>query len=566
MKLFGISIPFTTKRASPSVADDRWFSPFPWVYLGNDKPVTPETAIAFSAVYACVKIISETLSSVPLVVYKRRDDGGKDRDTRNRLSNLLRNRPNRYMTGFQFREALTAQVLLWGNGYAQILRNNLNEPIELIPMHPSIVTPDIVGGDVVYKVRQKSGQDRILRQDEVFHLKGYSDTGLVGLSPIAVMRQAISMGISLENFGNNFFEGGAFPAGVLEYEGVGVLGDAARDNLRDSWQKLYGGENRGKKVAVLEAGVKWKPMGIPQQDAQFLETRKFQIQEIARCFRVPPHMLADLDRATFSNIEHLSQEFITYCMLPWFRRWEETITWSLLDGDDSVNFAEFLVDGLLRGDTTTRFQAYVLAIQNGIMNRNEVRLRENLNPYDGGDDFLTPLNMSTGELEDDTPEEESSDVEEEDTTEPRSAQEPVEERADELPDEAEKEKVRSAFKGVLHDTWGRIARKEVSSIKTAARKKGDEFDAWFDEFVTDFRGFVVECLKEPVKGYCSLRGIDGDAALSSIVDEYRSSIKDSVEEWKSEPAKGYARREDEIASFWTERVLSYSQSEHEHAD
>lgn len=576
MKIFGLTVPFTEKRASFSPADDRAFTGFPWVYLGDDLPVTPETAIQFSAVYACVKIISETLSSVPLVMYRRKADGGKDRDAKHPLSKLLRNKPNRFMTGMQFRETLTRHVLLWGNGYCQILRNSAGEPLELIPIHPSRITPELTdAGELVYKLQKKDGGKLTFRAQDIFHLKGYSDSGLEGLSPIAVMKQAIQMGVSLENFGKNFFEGGAFPAGVLQYAGQASMPQEAKENLRESWQKLYGGDNRGRKVAVLEAGVTWHPMGIPQQDAEFLATRKFQIQEIARIYRVPPHMLADLDRATFSNIEQMSQEFVTYCMLPWFKRWEETITWSLLDGDDSELFAEFLVDGLLRGDTASRFAAYQVAIQNGFMNRNEVRLRENLNPYEGGDEFIIPLNMKTEEdaeeedVEDpiaeepeDNDDEEETEEDDEGTTDDRQAALQPEARDGEKPRHQE---VAEAFRGAMQETWGRVLRKEIRAIKDAARKKGERFDEWFDEFIGEHRSFTIECLKEITRSYCALAGGDTDCVLASVVNEYRESIRDAVSAWAAEPAGGYARSERELSVYWTERVLGYSQGEYGNA-
>lgn len=573
MKLFGIHVPFT-QRAGPSVKDDRWFTPSPFVFLADGTPVTPETALRMTAVFGCVRVISQTLAALPLLVYQRRADGGKDRATKHPLYKLLRTRPNRYKTsGLEFREMLTGHALLYGNGYAQIIKNRLGEPLELVPLHPTRTRPDVTeANELVYKVRLNGGAERVLAGDEVFHIRAFRDAGLEGISPIAAAEKAIRAGLSLESFGMNFFEGGAVPGGVLEYPGE--MSEEAKRNLRESWERLHGGENRGRKTAVLEGGVTFKPQHIPQTDAQFLEQRKFQVTEICRIYGVPPHLLADLDRATFSNIEEQNQNFIDYCLLPWFRRWEEAIARDLLDADDSVYFAEFLADGLLRGNSQARSQAYALGRQWGWYSINEIRTRENLNPIGPeGDVYLSPLNMvpagDEGGQDDQSQKEKNDDDQPSDRGQEEAPGQrragPAEDRGGQDGREDAGERVRAAFRGAFRETWARVVRKEVNAVRTAARKKGGEFDPWFDEFLADHRAFAVECLRELARSYCLLRGFDVDMLLPGLADDYRVAVRDAVAAWQAEPGRGYDRREDEIADYWTERLLGYSGGGYESA-
>jgi HK97 family phage portal protein len=562
MKLLGVHIPFTQRsrasreeRASPSVVDDRWFSPSPYVYLGGgNEQVTPESAIRFSAVYACVKVISETLASVPLVVYRRRGDGGKDKAKEHPLYRLLRTKPNNMKTsGLEFREMLTAHVLLWGNGYAQILRNSMGEPTELYPMHPSRVTPDVSEeGRLIYRVRAQQGPERILQADEVFHIRGYRDQGLSGLSPIAAFRQAVTLGLSLESFGSNFFDGGAFPAGVLEYDGA--LSDEAKKNLRESWQNLYGGQHRGKKVAVLEAGLKWKPMGIPQSDAEFLATRRFQVEEIARIYRVPPHMLGDLTRSTFSNIEQQSIDFVTYTMLPWFKRWEEAISRDFLDGDDSEVFTEFLVDGLLRGDTLSRFQAYGLGRQWGLYSINDIRLKENLNPIGPeGDVYLSPLNMVPAGQE---------SVPTSQSTPSAPTPEPDDDDEDEEDDQEEdSQRTRAAFTGPFREQWKRIIHKQNEAVARQAQKLPElQYLEWAQGFMEEQRSFARKCLKELTGAYFAVQGRSQEQAhthLEKVLEAFwTQGCNLAIRAVNPEDSEARGTQEmDALCDYWMTEIL-----------
>ena len=563
MKLLGLHVPLTSRTAGApqrrdgDPSDDRLFTGSRFIFPEGSEgaeSVTPEGAMKVSAVYGCVKVIAETLGALPILVYQRREDGGKDRATQHPLFKLLRYRPNPLkMTGQELREVMTAAVLLWGNAYAQIVRNSAHEPIGLYPMHPGRVTPRVEAGAVVYDIRQDSGVIRTLASEEVLHIKGFSTGGLTGQSVISAMRQAISMGMTLENYAANFFEGGAFPAGVLEYEGG--LDAAAKENLRTSWERLFGGRNRGKKTAVLEAGVKWKGMGIPQQDAQFLETRRFQVEEIARAFRVPPHMIADLSRSTNNNIEQQSQEFVTYCLTPWLTRWEQSIARDLIDdAERETVFVEFLLDALLRGDTTTRYSAYSVGVQNGFLTRNEVRLRENLNPVDGGNELLVPVNMipadQLGKLPQPAP----------------TGQKPP--PNDQKQPQNDQKELKNAFRGAFRDAWSRIERKEKSALNQAFRKKtGPEFDIWYAEFRSKHAVFAADVLRDLHAAFSAL----AEAPVPLELDAYLKDIDGEVRHYREMVAAQPGAARDWqvvplVVNYRAERVMGYDKQLIEYSD
>jgi HK97 family phage portal protein len=571
MNLLGFRLPFTKRANQPSVADDRYFTPSPYVYLGDGTPVTPETALKFTAVFAAVRVIAGNLATLPLITYKRSKGGGRERAITHPLYKVLKSTPNQLKTtGLEFREMLTAHMLLWGNGYAQILRNSFGEVLELYPIHPTKVTPVMLPDEktgrsiLLYKVRRSNAEPLYLPADQVLHLRGYRDNGLEGLSPIMAAEKAIKSGLSLESFGSNFFEGGAFPSGVLEYD-QGAMSQTAKDNLRESWQELHGGSNRGKKIAILEMGLKWKPMGIPQSDAQFLEQRRFQVEEIARIYGVPPHMLGDLSRSTNNNIEQQSQEFVTYCLLPWMKRWEEAVVRDLLDGDDSKYYVEFLADALLRGDTLSRTTSYKTQIESGILSPNEARAAENRNPYPGGDDFLIINKITKESLAKD-------DTAQVPTPAPVPAPGPAKKTAENEGKTLRNEEnlaeidVKEAFRGAFLDTWQRVVRKELGSMRTAAKKRtGPEFDAWLEEFVPNHMTFAGECLREVAKAYCTLSRLDPDAVLSTVSRDYERTIRDRALAWRQDPAAGYVCAEEEVAPYWTECLLNYTGGEHDQA-
>ena len=354
--------------------------------------VSPDSALRLASVYACVRVLSETMASLPLVVYQRRADGGKDKITDHWLYRLLANRPNRFQNPFEWREMLQGHLALRGNAYNQIITNAKGEVVELMPLHPDRIRLELLpSGEYRYRFTDRFGTESILPRGEVWHLRGLSSDGLMGMSPIELARESLGMALAAQDYGARFFANDAKPTGGwIEFPGS-FKDSEAKKVFRESYQQAQSGANRGK-VLVLENGMKFHEVGVTNKDAQFLELRKFQITDVARLFRVPPHMIGDLDRATFSNIEQQSLEFVMHTMTPWAERWEASIESDLLlEGDDIE--VEFDFANLMRGDAASRASYYQSGIQNGWLTRNEARIAENLNPLEGLDEPLRPLNM-----------------------------------------------------------------------------------------------------------------------------------------------------------------------------
>ena len=372
-------------------------------YLGGStsgKMVNERSAMQMTAVYACVRILAEAIAGLPLHLYKYTDDGSKEKALDHPLYLLLHDEPNPEMSSFVFRETLMTHLLLWGNAYSQIIRNGKGEIIALYPLMPNKMTVDRDESGRLYYSYQRSNDEAIgesgrviLKPSEVLHIPGLGFDGLVGYSPIAMAKNAIGLAIATEEYGAKFFANGAAPSGVLEHPGT--LKDPSK--IREAWQSQFGGSQNSGKVAVLEEGMKYTPISISPEQAQFLETRKFQINEIARIFRVPPHMVGDLEKSSFSNIEQQSLEFVKYTLDPWVVRWEQSIMRTLLSPTEKNEyFVKFNLEGLLRGDYQSRMNGYAIGRQNGWMSANDIRELENLDlipDEDGGNLYLVNGNM-----------------------------------------------------------------------------------------------------------------------------------------------------------------------------
>lgn len=429
-----------------------------WGTTAAGVSVTEESSLRSSAVFACVRIISESIASLPLVLY-RRAGRNKERATNHPLYPVLHDLANREMTSLEWRETTFAHVLLWGNAYSEIETDARGVVRGLWPLRPDRMTvqrgPD---GALRYRYQLPDGGETTLPAYRVHHVRGLSPDGIIGYSPILLAaRQAVGLALATEEFGARFFSNGARPGLVVKHPGA--LKDAAYKRLKESWGEDHQGLSNSHRVKILEEGMDIATIGVPPEEAQFLETRKFQVTEIARIYRVPPHMLADLDRATFSNIEHQSLEFVTYTLRPWLVRHEQAISRDLLKAPEREEYmARYVVEGLLRGDTKNRYEAYTAAIVNGWMTRNEVRELEDMNPADGLDEYLLPLNMG------------SQDQEAEGGEAPR-------------------------WDALIDDIAARAARREVADLDRQGRKHAadpDEWRVWLDDFYVDESRWLLE--------------------------------------------------------------------------
>ena len=365
------------------------------------KSVNERSAMQLTAVYACVRILAEGIAGLPLHLYKCGKNGSREKVVDHPLYFLLHDEPNPEMTSFVFRETLMTHLLLYGNCYCQIIRDGRGQVTALYPLMPNQMSVDRDEKGQLYYTYLCSGEEAdtmkkgtvYLLPEDVLHIPALGFDGLVGYSPIAMAKNSIGVGLACEEYGAKFFANGAAPSGVLEHPGT--IKDITR--LRESWNAIYGGSKNAGKVAILEEGMHYSPISISPNEAQFLETRKFQVDEIARIFHVPPHMIGDLDRSTFSNIEQQSLEFVKYTLNPWVCRWEQVLTRSLLSPKEKREYSiKFNVDGLLRGDYQSRMNGYAVGRQNGWMSANDIRELENMDKISeeqGGDLYLVNGNM-----------------------------------------------------------------------------------------------------------------------------------------------------------------------------
>ncbi len=437
--------------------------------------VTPWTALNYSAVFAAVRIISEAVSSLPLHLYERLPNGGKRRASGTPLYSLVHDAPNDEMGSLQWREASMAHLLLWGNSYSEIVRDLEGNAVELWPLDPSQVKPTrTANGDLFYDVGGKVA----LPRENVLHVSGLSFDGISGISPIAQARQSIGLALAIEQFGAGFFGRGARPGGILTFPGQ--LSSEARANLRRSFEDLHSGSGNSHRVALLEQGLKWESIGVPPDDSQFLQSREFQVIEICRWFNLPPHKLKELAKMNYNSLEQMNVEFLTDTLRPWLVRWEQQLNRKLLRRQDRERFFfEHAVEGILRGDLQSRYTSYSIARNWGWLSVNEIREKENLNPVDGGDTYLTPQNMApaNGPSPDPAAAQSAQQV--------TNAQDPTLIRSD-----LSAEKEQAILIRLLEDAGNRLQSIECNAVKRFANKPS-EFLEKIGKFCEEHRTRVV---------------------------------------------------------------------------
>lgn len=544
------------------------------------KSVNPHTAMQSTAVYSCVRVLAETVASLPLHLY-RRTDQGKMKASDHVMYNLLHNEPNPEMTSFTFREMMMHHICLWGNCYAEKEMSVGGRVKALWPLLPDrVVVERLPSGRKVYRITDLGVE---LNEDQVLHIPGFGFDGLKGKSPISMTREAIGLSLAAEEYGATYFGNGAKPGGVLEHPGK--LKDEGVKKLRDSWNEMHKGLTNQHRIAILEEGMKYQQIGLPPGDSQFIETRKFQINEIARIFRVPPHMIGDLERSTNNNIEHQSIEFVVHTIRPYLVRFEQAMNKELFfKSEKNKYFAEFVVDGLLRGDIQSRYNAYAVARQWGWYSVNDIRELENQNQIENGDVYLQPMNMvEAGSIipnsEPDPPE-----LEEErcscchDHSEPekenRKDVNEKEERA--MRSAAERFRLTNSYESTFKNSASRFVRFEARKVKEKAKEmlteRGSEaFQAWLERFYREelpaeirknilpsFRSFAVliysEAAKEMQMAPDGTRDIEEfiPKYLDGFIRRYTESSKGQLRALLSDLDGDYDIIEDRLDE-WSER-------------
>lgn len=484
------------------------------------------SALNYSAVWAAHRIISETVAGLPLFPYLPRDDGGKDRAREHRLYRLLHDEPNPEMTKYTYFETQTSHLVGWGNCYSEIEHRGAN--VEwlwpITPDRPRIMRTRGTK-QLWYSVKNNDAADTELMAEDMLHVPGLGFDGIKGYSVIAMAAASLGVSIAAEHYGGRFFDGDAMPQGVLSHQRI--LSDQARTNLRNEWRSLHGGVEKSHNVAILQEGMTYQAIGIKPEEAQFLGTRLFGITEVARWFRLPPTMLADLTHGTHSNVEQESLNFVLFSITSWLRRWEQAMNRRLFTEAEkrAGMFVEFLVDGLLRGDTQTRFASYATARQWGWLSINDIRRLENMNPIEGGDVYLQPLNMVDASQPPDSEQQPPEEDEEIDTEEDDEDERQERVRRDLAPIMAESEKRAAMAMGSLFA--GRLKeelRDNMEATVLAVRQNNESA-------IQSLRSDREEITRE-LKDFEGRISVQFSATLATLKEEYEERAKREREEVK----------------------------------
>lgn len=493
--------------------------------------VTVTGALGYAAVLAAVRVLAESVAGLPAILY-RRDGQDRRRAAEHRVYRLLHDGPNTRMTAFEFFELGMIHVATWGNFYAEKERDRAGRVLALWPLRPDLM--QVAVGDDERLLYLYPGAPA-MEEEDVLHVRGMGGDGVVGYSLIKLAREAIGLGMAAERFGSTVFLNGATPGVVLQHPGR--LTDEAYQNLKASWVESHGGLENAHKPAILEEGMTLEKMGLPPEDAQFLQTRRFQVEEIARIYRVPLHLLQDLERATFSNIEHQSLDFVVHTLRPWLVRWEQSLARQLLTAEERQQYyVEFLVDALLRGDTTTRYNAYGLGRQWGWLSANDVRRLENMDQIKGGDSYLTPLNMTGNQM----------------TREGQTRRTVRGERrriagmsGSGVRAATGRRRVMEGYRPALKDVMQRVVNREANDLLNAARRilgrRGVvEWDGWLDGFYEEHIDFMRDYLAPVFGSYAIL--VSGELEEETGETVVAEDVQAFLEPYTASRARVYGAR------------------------
>lgn len=461
----------------PPPTDDWWYGAVGGVSTSGVR-ITETSALSISAFWACLRVIAETCASLPLIYYERTGERTKRRAVDHPHYRLLHDRPNRWQTSFEFREMKFAHLVLRGNFFARVVLVGPETVGELIPLNPDrMKIRQLPTGRLSYEYTPPMGDPETLTQDQVHHVKGLSLDGITGVSTLTYARNALGLASAQESHGAAGFKNGMVPPFFLTTPNK--MGGPAIKEFRQNWKGMHGGPENAGNPPVFDNGMEAKALGITNEDSQWLESRKFQAEEIARFHRMQPHKIGLLDKATFSNIEHQSIEFVVDTIRPWLIRDEQSMMRFVPDPE--VHFIEYLVDGLLRGDTTSRYNAYKIGIDSRFLTPNEARERENMDPLDGGDEPQERPGI-TGKGGPQQQPDEEQDADDEPAPPP-----PGKPSADS----------RGAFEMLVEDAATRIASAEVRGLQARADKAAEDrqrWNLWAKEFYAKHREYVTKTL------------------------------------------------------------------------
>ncbi|MEM7416779.1 MAG: phage portal protein [Gemmatimonadota bacterium] len=501
------------------------------------------TALNISAVWAAVRVLTDSIAVLSLLTHERVGEG-KQRAPDHPLYSLLKLRPNPYMSAFTFWETFEGHIETWGNAYAEIERDRAGRPIALWPLRPDKTTVHVDTQGRKFYVTRVDGQEIRLPAEDVLHVPGFGFDGFQGYNPITKARESLGLTMAAEKFGASFFGSGAKVAGVLKHNET--LGAEATARLRKDWEDLHTGLSNSHRVAILEEGMDFTQIGVAPEDAQFLGTRKFQISEVARWFKVPPHMIGDLERSTNNNIEHQSLEFLKYTILPRTTRIEQAVNHELFSAVERAKyFAEFNVDDLLRGDTAARSKFYREMWGIGAMTQNEIRAKENMNPVDGGDRRFVPLNMVPDDMVEDVLD--VSDDEEDDDPPPPPPESDDERNTRELDLRARRsvtlrKRQSDSYQRIIDEAAARELKKEIRQVRRGLKsafgaRDGVKFRQLVDEFYEHHNETVRGAFIGILRSYL-------EVVIGAVGDELGSEVElnQTLERFLEEYADAFGTR------------------------
>lgn len=535
------------KRASAGVATalgnpDSWL--YNWFGGGSSTTasgitVTESTALNIAAVTAAVNAVTGTMSSLPLKLYRNIDPRGKEEAKDDPLYRIMKTAPNRFMSSALLRRTMQGDIELWGNGYAEIERSNGGQPLAVHRRHPSRVTPEFVGGNLVYRIANQSKKDSIVPANDMLHVQSFSTDGIRGISPIRAHAETLGLSMAAERFGAAFFGNGTFFGGFIKRPDQ--MPKEAQERLRNQLEALHKGPDRAHRFVILDAGMDFQATGIPPEDAQLLETRTFQIREVARIFNVPPHMLADLADATFSNVEHLDLIYLKHSLTPRLVTWEQELDRKLLPLGTDL-FFEHVVDGLLRSDFQTRTEGTSRLIQSGQLTPNEGRALDNRNPMEGGDRLYLALNLAALD-------EEGLPIAPANPVGPaggpdgpqrsRAIKRQVERRNESL---SNRWRIQESFLGLIEEAFSRILVPEKNAVSRQLKKMPEigepAFSEWLNEFYEEHRSFVLRVLVPVLTALLREVSIVAMREIEAVEEQ----LSEFLEEFETEYIEGAASR------------------------